>query len=111
VSSTEPEIDHTVTVDNLRRSLMTDHQVWQKESMKLMKSTAGQTHTETEKIAVTGSMMAANYSYTLAAVLGLAQRIGPLGFAQILANAADEIMSNGDFDGLNSDLREEPSPM
>lgn len=49
-------------------------------------------------------MMASSYAYTLAAVIRLAgERFGQEA-ARILANAADDILVNGDFDSPNADV-------
>lgn len=105
----EPPVESThETVDDLRRTLMQEHQVWQTHCTKLMNDTKGRTHSDLEKLAVTGTMMSANYSYALAAVLGLVQRIGPTGLGLVLSHALDDLLADGDFEDLNGDIRQAP---
>lgn len=100
----EPEHRYD-TVDSLRRSLMEQHRQWQQGCMTMMKSHEGKEASDVEKMAVAGSMMAANYSYTLAAVLGVIQSRGPQELADFVARIADEVMTDGDFADLNADLK------
>lgn len=52
-----------------------------------------------------GNLMAAEYAYTLAAVLRVAEdRLGPQS-ARMLANFADDILTNGDDNDLNADVK------
>jgi hypothetical protein len=54
-----------------------------------------------------GLRMAASYAYTLAAILRLAgDRFGPE-VQQVLASAADDILTNGDGNDLNTDIESE----
>jgi hypothetical protein len=50
-----------------------------------------------------GDLMAASYSYVIAAILGYARKYGT-DVADDLAFEVDEILTNGDFDGLNADI-------
>jgi hypothetical protein len=59
-----------------------------------------------EAIAYMASLMAGSYAYTLAAVIGYARKYGE-DVAHDLAFLADEILTNGDFDGLNTDVMPE----
>ena len=51
-----------------------------------------------------GSLMAASYSYTLAAVLAFAAREFAPGYAATLAEVAEMILTDGDPDDLNADV-------
>lgn len=53
------------------------------------------------------AMMASSYAYTLAAILGEAgKRLGPKAGGE-LAFIADDLLTNGDFDGMNADVMPE----
>jgi hypothetical protein len=57
-----------------------------------------------------GLLMAGSYAYTLAAVLGVAEReFGPQ-TARGLASVAGDILANGDFDDLNADVAAATDP-
>jgi hypothetical protein len=51
-----------------------------------------------------GSLMAASYSYTLAAVLAWTERQFGAGYAAALAGVAEMILNDGDPDDLNADV-------
>lgn len=52
-----------------------------------------------------GSLMAGSYAYTLAAILGYAERELGAETARRLADLADCILTNGDDDNLNADVK------
>jgi hypothetical protein len=54
--------------------------------------------------AYTASLMAGHYAYTLAAILGIAEREFGEQVADRLANAADNILTNGDDRECNADV-------
>jgi hypothetical protein len=54
--------------------------------------------------AYTASLMAGHYAYALAAVLGIAEREFGEQVADRLANAADNILMNGDDHDCNADV-------
>jgi hypothetical protein len=62
--------------------------------------------TGVERDAYTGCLMAGNYAYTLAAVLGEAGKFGPE-VQQRLATVADDILMNGDDRDRNADVMPE----
>ncbi len=97
--------NHHESIDDLRRDLMSASMMWQARADALFPVIENaDTATEVEKIALTSSLMAANYSYVLAAVLGIAQAQSPDAFAKHLAFEIDEMLNNGDDEDYNSDV-------
>lgn len=103
----EQPTNYHESVDHLRRDLMLGYTHWDKVT-KEYGGTAGQVRSSAEYAAFAASMMAASYGYTLAAVLGHARTLGP-DVAHELASLADDLLTNGDFDGLNADVAPQPS--
>jgi len=60
--------------------------------------------------AYTAALMAANYAYTLAALLGVAHREFGSEVSGRLADLADGILTNGDDSGRNADVMPGGSP-
>ena len=105
-----PEVDSATnyhqTIEMLRRDLMLASRVWQSQVDQFQADgTLMDDMSNDQKIAFAASSMAASYSYTLAAALGIAEKIAPEEFAQHLAFEVDEILTNGDFEDHNSDIR------
>ncbi len=65
---------------------------------------------EAVRDADTACMMASSYAYTLAAVIRLAGEKFGREAARVLATAADDILTNGDFDSLNADVMPDGEP-
>lgn len=89
-TTTEPATNYHATVDDLRRSLVASSVAWDGMSGD---------HP--------AAVMATVYSYTLAAVLKVAQREFGEEAARTLAFEADELLTNGDSDDLNADVMPE----
>lgn len=107
----EPAPAYHETATGLRRTLAEAAEGWSKASERYLGLTHAQPPGETPaavRDAYVGALMAYGYSYTLAAVLGVAEReFGPE-VAERLASDADEILTNGDFDDLNTDVTPAP---
>lgn len=101
-----PTIYHH-SVAGFRRQLAQAAQAYRKASEEYFAGLQGKKRaevTDTERDAYMGTLMAYGYCYTLAAVLGVAEReLGPQS-ARRLATIADDILTNGDFDDLNADV-------
>ncbi len=90
------------SVADLRRELTSDAEAWREAADAYFKH-----RREDEKAAeaYAGARMAGVYAYSLAAVLGVAEReLGPQ-TARLLADIADEILENGDEGDLNADVK------
>jgi hypothetical protein len=98
------------TVDDLRREYLAESATWQDAADRHRKAGHADRATEAEKDAYTGSLMAANYASALAAVLGVAGRELGQPAARRLAWVAYIVVTDGDCDGYNADLRETPAP-
>lgn len=96
------------SLTEFRRQLMAAAESWGKQKEGYFEQVHAQPPAETSRVtldAYAGTMMAGSYAYTLAAVLGLAEReFGPQ-IARRLASAADDILENGDFDDMNADVK------
>lgn len=96
---------HSVT--EFRQQLVRAAEAWNKQKEEYFRQ-VHQPAAETPRAvldAYAGTMMAGSYAYTLAAILGQAEReFGPQ-IARRLASAADEILTDGDFDDMNADVR------
>lgn len=95
------------TVTDFRRELAAAAESWNRGSEHYFKLVHAQPPAETPaeiRDAYAGTLMAYGYSYTLAAVLGVAEREFGLKVAERLAFEADEILTNGDFGDLNADV-------
>jgi hypothetical protein len=97
---------HSVT--EFRQQLVRAAEAWNKKKEEYFRQVQ-QPAAETPRAALdayAGTMMAGSYAYTLAAILGQAEReFGPQ-IARRLASAADEILTDGDFDDMNADVRQ-----
>lgn len=110
MNATEPDdrvgYDYA-TVSDLRRGLVgssgADH--WQETASRYF----GCKTPEAARDAYVSSLMAASYSYTLAAVLGVAAREYGQAIARRLAWIAASVMIDGDDNDLNADLRDPAS--
>jgi hypothetical protein len=96
------------SVDHLRRDLMKGNAHWEKVAEQYSRISEDKARVPSEAAAFAAASMAASYAYTLAAILGYARKYGEH-VAHDLAFEADEILTNGDFDGLNKDVTEAPS--
>jgi hypothetical protein len=96
------------SLTDFRRQLVTAAEHWGKQKEEYFRQVHAQPAAETPRVtldAYAGTMMAGSYAYTLAAVLGLAEReFGPQ-IARRLASAADDILENGDDEDMNADVR------
>lgn len=102
---TEPSTIYHETVAEFRAELVeTAHGF--RERIDLYRKPAGQM-TTAEKDARVGNLMAGNYAYTLAAVLGAAAEFGRE-VQEKLATIADDILMNGDDHDRNADVMPEP---
>lgn len=104
-----PVLDGTATnyhesIDHLRRDLMKGNAHWEKVAKDYGSTPDDQVRSPAEVAAFAGSLMAASYSYTLAAILGYARKYGEH-VAHDLAFEADEILTNGDFEDMNADVK------
>jgi hypothetical protein len=110
--ATEPATAYHETVTDLRRTLVKAAEEWHKTNEHYFGLMHAQPPSETPaeiRDAYAGSLMAAGYAYTLAAILGVAERkFGPE-VAKRLAFDTDEILTNGDFDDLNADVMPGPA--
>lgn len=91
------------SVDDLRRDIMRGVAHWTQVADKYTPD--GQNRSAADVAAYGASLMAGSYGYTLAAIIGYARRFGE-DVAAELAAEADEILMNGDFEGLNKDVIE-----
>lgn len=96
------------SIDHLRRDLMKGNAHWEKVAEQYSKISNDMTRVPSEAAAFAAASMAGSYGYTLAAVLGYARKFGEH-VAHDLAFEADEILTNGDFEGLNKDVTEQPT--
>lgn len=89
------------SVEDYRRCLASAYVRWHKDREKYQKLVYagrddGRKPTDAERDAYAASLMASGYSYTLAAIIKLAEeRFGP-DAALVLANKADDLLMNGD---------------
>lgn len=99
---TEPQRELLYEVRRLREELFQSSRSFQASADDL--SGLALDADEITKIAYVASLMAANYAYTLAALLKVAEEeFGP-DAAERLAGKADAIMSDGDENSYNEDL-------
>jgi len=89
------------TVSDLRRGLVSSAVTWQEHADRHYE---GRTETQAAGDAYVGNLMAGCYSYTLAAVLGVAAREYGEAVARHLAWIAASVMIDGDDDDLNADV-------
>ncbi|MET8985919.1 hypothetical protein ABZW49_10760 [Nonomuraea wenchangensis] len=99
-----PVLDNTATnyhesVDDLRRDLMKGVALWE-EVADEYKDPADKVQARL----LSAALMASGYGYTLAAILGYARKYGEH-VAHDLAFEADEILTNGDFEDMNADVK------
>lgn len=94
------------SVDDFRRDLMKGVSHWSQVAAERSDNAARAGEGTGEAVAYMASLMAGSYAYTLAAVIGYASKYGE-DVAHDLAFVADEILTNGDFDGLNRDVMPE----
>ena len=87
------------SVDDLRRDLMKGVAFWEKVTDEY-KDPADKVQARL----LSAALMAGGYGYTLAAVLGYARKYGEH-VAHDLASEADEILTNGDFEDMNADVK------
>lgn len=113
VTDTKPDPQPTnyhPSVEDFRRDLVKGHVGWEKTCQTYFEPVmgarrTGRTPTEAERDAYAGSLMAASYSYTLAAVLKLAEQEFGAEVAHTLACEAEELLNNGDAEpGWNADV-------
>lgn len=102
----ESDEDKRERIDHLRRELMQAN-----VSYTSMSAAAGELVFAEQEIpwlreAYMGTVMAANYCYTLAAVLKAVEKIASLDVALELAGEMEEILTNGDFANWNEDITE-----
>lgn len=91
------------SVAALRRSYAEAAAAFEKTSTKRFGSAHAEGAPRVEWEAYAGNLMAANFAYTLAAVLGEAAKFGPEA-QQHLANLADNLITNGDDEDRNADV-------
>ena len=94
-------IYHETVTDFRAELVVTAHGF--RERMALYRGRPAADLTDMERDAYTGTLMAGNYAYTLAAVLGEAGKFGPE-VQQRLATIADDILMNGDDHDRNADV-------
>lgn len=110
MTTAEPATNYHTTVDDFRRTLVSSSAAWEKMSTehndRIMRARTegGPEVPGVVSDAYMASLMAMSYSYTLAAVLKVAERELGVEAARMLAFEADEILTNGDFDNLNADV-------
>jgi hypothetical protein len=102
---TEQPTAYHDSVTSLRRELMQESANWSRRKDQPPVPVPYRLPGGPVSRAYTSSLMAANYAYTLAAVLGFAGREFGEGVAHALACVADEVMTNGDFADLNADVQ------
>jgi hypothetical protein len=117
-NGTEWATPYSGTVADLRRQLVQAAIHWDRvqqpySAQHMDNFEARQSDPEAPKLprvvldASAAAMMASSYAYTLAAIIGDAgKRFGPKA-AQRLAFIADDLLTNGDFDGMNADVMPE----
>jgi hypothetical protein len=98
------------TVDDLRREYLAESATWREAAKDHRKCASAPTAAPIASAAYTGSLMAANYASALAAVLGVAGRELGEPAARRLAWVAYIVITDGDCDGHNADLRETSAP-
>lgn len=102
----KPTLYHD-SVDDLRRELMTSHVHYAKEVDRYRpKALAGSDPMQVT--AYMSSLSAGSYCYTLAAILGHAADKFGQEVADELGRLADDILTNGDDDNINADVRPAP---
>ena len=89
------------TVSDLRRGLVSSAVTWQEHADRHYE---GRKDSQAAGDAYTGSLMASRYSYTLAAVLGVAATEYGEAVAKHLAWFAASVMIDGGSDDLNADV-------
>ena len=94
------------TVNDLRRGLVSSAVTWQETADRYCE---GRKETQAAADAYVSSLMAGCYSYTLAAVLGVAATEYGEAVAKHLAWFAASVMIDGDSDDLNADVAPEGS--
>jgi hypothetical protein len=100
---TKPTPYHDSVLD-FRRLLVEAAADWHRTVDRHRTAAYAEHGTAADKDAYAGSLMAASYSYTLAAVLGHAgEAFGP-DVAHELGCVADELLMNGDFGDFNADV-------
>lgn len=97
----EPQDSEQLTA--LRRTLTAAAHGWFAEAGEFGRIRAAH-RTPAESSAYTGCVMAGNYAYTLAAVLGAARRAHGPAIAADLTRLASSLLENGDSAGLNADV-------
>jgi hypothetical protein len=105
----DPATNYHESIADLRAALMQAHVAWQSRADERMSALSDTDASDDAKFALAASLMAANYSYTLAALLGIAEKAGTdnIAVANLAAHLAfecDEILTNGDFDDHNADV-------
>jgi len=98
------------TVDDLRRELVEVVQQWRliKDTHRIARY--DENAPQVQRDAYLTGLMAGNYAYTLAAVLGVAQREFGNAVASRLTSVAAGILTNGDGSDLNADVVPQPEP-
>jgi hypothetical protein len=88
------------TVSDWRRGLVSSAYAWQELAARYQ----GVKAPDAARDAYVGNLMAGNYSYALAAVLGVAAKEYGVAVAKRLAWIAASLMIDGDSDDLNADV-------
>jgi hypothetical protein len=115
VDDAEPGTPYHDTLTAFRRSLIESHLMWDgmQEPYRAIVMAWHAEHRENPETprppepvmdAYAATMMAANYAYAIAAMIKVAQRDLGADAAARIAGAADDILTNGDFDALNADV-------
>jgi hypothetical protein len=93
------------TVDDFRRELMESHADWREGARRYSACARAEGAKPVASAAHTASLMAASYSYALAAVLAVARREFGEHVVKRLAFKAADIITDGDDDDLNADVK------
>lgn len=102
----DPETTERAVVTQVRRDLMKAANNWESTRKRAKEMDYG----DAVGIAEGAAAMATAYAYTLAAVLGIAEKEYGAETAHRLASEAEEILINGDFDDHNADVRAPAAP-
>ena len=117
-TNTEPQPTmYHASVEDFRRQLVQSSATWEAtmrphwDAVMHARQTGESADSVPESVrdAAAAAMMASSYSYTLAAVIKMAEQEFGAEVAHALANTADDILTNGDDSCWNADVMPEAS--
>ncbi len=99
------KLPYADSLDDLRRQLIRASLMHQRSTdQKFATATDLAKMPEQDKVSLVGSMMAANYAYTLAGVLRMVETKAGTAVADEVGAWVDDCLVNGDFSEMNADL-------